>query len=143
MAARADVSRAMGGHWWIDHDSFVVIRDWARAQSVSLSVAAQRLLVVPKSWNDCGALLLARPRGQLMAWVGKGQPVGITDSGGKFSPDGRTATGGRPPGAQVLDAPPDSNIEQYFIPGNDLAGLLVRISDHRILADGRLEPPLG
>jgi len=148
IGSKAPPAKALLGPWWIDLDSLLVIRDWALAKSISLSEAAQRLLVLPESWSDCGALILARPKGRLMAWVGKGKPVGVIHGAAKdkpsdFSPDGRKPDGSRPAQGQVFDRPPDSNIEQYFIPGEPLSAWLNPISYHRILSDGKLDPPLG
>lgn len=111
MRAGAKAEDGLQGNWWLDADGYQVISSYAENQKLTLAQAANRLLVVPREWSDCGQMLVVRPKVVLMCYRGKGQPVALLH-GNNISPHGR-----RVPGTQLFDAPPGTNLEQIFIPG--------------------------
>jgi len=103
-----------------------------------LAEATQTLLVVPKTWSDCGQMLVARPNVPLMVYRGKGRAVALI--GGKdTSPDAA-----RRPGTELHVAPPGTNLEQIYIPGEPqfLSAWLTLISVHHADRGGGAFPAL-
>ncbi|GAB1478154.1 hypothetical protein MASR2M74_06970 [Paracoccaceae bacterium] len=125
-AARPSRS-GLAGNWWLDLDAYQVISGYAHNQKLTLAEAAQRLLVVPTEWSDCGQMLIVRPKPGLRCYTGKGKPVALI-AGKDVSPDGK-----RPPGAQVFDAPQGTNLEQIYVPGEPqfLPDWFTLVSSHR------------
>lgn len=100
---------SMAGGWWIEPDLYFQIRDWARAQDVSLAKAAQRILVIPDGWHDCGYVGRAMLKVRLKAYVGRGKPAT-----GRTSPHNPN----RDPDADPLQiAPAHIQAKQWFVPG--------------------------
>ena len=106
---------ALAGNWWQDLDALAVMTNFALNNEMSLSRAAQLLLIVPKNWGDCSNLLIVKPNTVLKAFVGKGNPVAITASGKSTSPDAK-----RKSGTAVYAAGPGNNLEQIYIPGTPM-----------------------
>ena len=130
---------AIGGNWWQDLDALKVMTSYALDHNMTLSRAAQLLLIIPKDWGDCANVLIAKPTVVLKAFVGKGNPVAITASGKSTSPDGK-----RKPGTAVYAASPGNNLEQIYIPGEPavLAQFLSPVATHHIDLRGLITPPI-
>lgn len=111
MPAKRAAKDGLAGNWWLDLDAYKVISHHAHNLGLTLAQAAQRLLVVPNEWSDCGQMLIVRPKVVLMCYRGKGKPVALR-AGKDISPDGR-----RTADTRVYDAPQGSNMEQIYIPG--------------------------
>lgn len=127
MPAKRAAKDGLAGNWWLDLDAYKVISHYAHNIGLTLAGAAQRLLVVPNEWSDCGQMLVVRPKVTLMCYRGKGKPVALLN-GKDISPDGRRAAGTR-----VYDAPPGTNLEQIYIPGERqfMPDWLSLVSSHR------------
>ena len=132
-------SYAIGGNWWQDLDALKVMTSYALDHNMTLSRAAQLLLIIPKDWGDCANVLIAKPRVVLKAFVGKGNPVAITATGKSTSPDGKRA-----PGTAVYAASPGNNLEQIYLPGEPalLAQFLSEVATHHIDLRGMVTPPI-
>ena len=138
MPASRPATSGLAGNWWLDLDAYPVISGYAHNQRLTLAEAAQRLLVVPKEWSDCGQMLVVRPKVPLMCYRGKGKPVALK-AGKDISPDGR-----RQPGTRLYDAPQGTNLEQIFLPGERpfLPNWLQLLSSHRADAGPAAIPAL-
>lgn len=97
------------GNWWLDYDHFSLIRAWAVEHDLSLAAAAQRCLVIPAEWGDCGRLVRAGLNRRLRAYVGKGKPATAT-----VSPFNAQRTSRQP----VVMPPAGLEIKQWFVPGD-------------------------
>lgn len=132
-------SYAIGGNWWQDLDALKVMTSYALDHDLTLSRAAQLLLIIPKDWGDCANILIAKPTTVLKAFVGKGNPVAISASGKSTSPDGK-----RKPGTAVYAAAPGNNLEQIYLPGEPglLSQFLQQVATHHIDLRGGISPPI-
>lgn len=97
------------GNWWLDAESYYTIRSFAQDNDLRLSMAAQRCLIIPAQWGDCGRLIKALLSRQLKAYVGKGKPAT-----GTISPDSKLRD---PKSDPVLIAPTHLQIKQWYVPG--------------------------
>lgn len=127
MPAARPRQSGLAGNWWLDLDAYPVISGYAHNLGLTLAEAAQRLLVVPREWSDCGQMLIVRTNPGLRCYTGKGKPVALL-AGKDISPDGK-----RVPGTRVYDAPQGTNLEQIYIPGERpfLPGWFTLLSSHR------------
>ena len=102
----------MAGGWWIEPEVFFRIRDYARAQNISLAKAARVMLVIPDGWQDCGYVGSATLTTKLKAYVGKGKPA--TSTASPFNPRRNPATD------PIMMAPRPGGlpVKQWFVPGN-------------------------
>ena len=103
------------GGWWVDFETFCSVKAWASEHDIPLSKAAQRLLVIPGEWHDCGYIGCAELKVTMKAFVGKGQPAT-----GSISPDSLMRDKSKVP---VHVAVSHLETKQYFVPGTrDLLG---------------------
>ncbi len=98
-----DEAQAMGGGWWIDYETFDIIREFARrhqhirdfgasgGRQGGLAYSAKLHLAVPYEWGDCGAVVCASLHDRLDAYKGWGDTAYLTgndtrDGGAKYIP---------------------------------------------------------
>ena len=130
---------AIGGNWWQDLDALKVMTSYALDHNMTLSRAAQLLLIIPNDWGDCANILIAKPTVVLKAFVGKGAPVAISQKGKSTSPDGKRAAG-----TAIYAAAPGNNLEQIYLPGEPalLSHVLQEVATHHIDIRGTITPPI-
>lgn len=106
---RFGAGSALAGGWWLDFENALKVVDWAERFDMSVAQAAQRLLVIPKEWHDCGYLGAATLTTSMKVWLGKGKPAT-----GSVSPHNATR---RDRGIAVQTAPALLEVKQLFVPG--------------------------
>lgn len=84
-AYAAKARAAVLGHWWIDEDTWRLLRDASRSHKLSLEATAQLYLALPDEWGDRGRVARGKLFAPLMAWTGNGQ-VAAASSGEPFTP---------------------------------------------------------
>jgi hypothetical protein len=68
-------AKALMGPWWIDQDTWRLLRDTARADGMSLDLVARNFLAIPEEWGDCVRVARGKLARSLMAWTGIGNVV--------------------------------------------------------------------
>ncbi len=98
-----DEARAIAGAWWIEYETFNIIREFARRhqhirdfgasgdRKGGLAYSAKLHLAVPYEWGDCGAVVCASLHARLDAYKGWGDTARLTgadprDGGAKYIP---------------------------------------------------------
>jgi hypothetical protein len=68
-----DKVRSVFGHWWIDHDVWILLSYEAKRLGEGLETVSQRYLALPEDWGDRGRVACGRLSKPLMAWRGNGE----------------------------------------------------------------------
>lgn len=90
----ADWKRQASGPWWIEYETFDLVRRFAREHQhirdygrksgqCGLSYAMKLHAAVPYEWGDGGALIVARLKARVDAWKGWGATADLADDPAK------------------------------------------------------------
>ncbi len=113
-----DWRREAAGGWWVDYNTFNIIRTFAkRSEAVQeyaakihqppLAYATKLFLAVPYEWGDCGALCVVNLKRRLDAFKGRGKPANLGPDEAQRDPrDGR---------ARYIPLP-NAEVAQLYIP---------------------------
>lgn len=97
------------GRWWIDGETMIECRRFARDSGYGLSDAAKLFFALPYEWGDHRRLVRALLAETLRAWEGKGAPAQSSEVGSaKAHPRDR---------GSAWIAPQQIEVRQLFIPG--------------------------
>ena len=100
-----DWRAAAAGPWWMEFETFNIIREFARKHKhirdfahehgkTGLSYSAKLHLAIPFEWGDCNAVVCARLTKRIDAWKGWGDIVRLSDPPAAGKKDYRDARDG-------------------------------------------------